>query len=142
MAAFGVNNPAMAGFAEAHYIYGDADYLVVSIGTGDRQDHLRYEQVKKWGLAQWAREIAPVFMESTSEAADQELYFILGKQRHFRFQAELIHSSNDMDCVTAENIENLQKDAEACIREDVCCLVRALRAACDADTIKSQGSGK
>lgn len=113
-----VNNPAMAGFAEAHYIYGDADYLVVSIGTGDRQDHLRYEQVKKWGLAQWAREIAPVFMESTSEAADQELYFILGKQRHFRFQAELIHSSNDMDCVTAENIENLQKDAEACIQKN------------------------
>ena len=82
-------NPAMAGFAEARHIYGDADYLVVSIGTGDRQDHLKYEQVKNWGLAQWAREIAPVFMDSTSEAADQELHFILGSQRHFRFQADL-----------------------------------------------------
>ena len=125
-----VNNPAMAGFAEARHIYGDADYLVVSIGTGDRQDHLKYEQVKNWGLAQWAREIAPVFMDSTSEAADQELYFILGSQRHFRFQADLKFSSNDMDCVTPENMANLQRDAEACMQknasrlDEVCNLLR------------------
>jgi patatin-like phospholipase/acyl hydrolase len=36
-----VNNPAMAAYAEARHIYGDADYLVVSVGTGDWQDRLK-----------------------------------------------------------------------------------------------------
>jgi patatin-like phospholipase/acyl hydrolase len=126
-----VNNPAMAGFAEAHHIYGDADFLVVSIGSGDPNVQLRYQDVKDWGLAKWARQIAPVFMDSTTRAADQELYFLLGRGRHFRFQANLKYSSRAMDCVTPSNMANLRRDAELCLEENgerfqqVCDLLRA-----------------
>jgi patatin-like phospholipase/acyl hydrolase len=113
-----VNNPAMAAYAEARHIFGEADYLVASIGTGDRQDGLRYPQVKNWGLAQWAKRIPSVFMDSTSEAADYELYFMLGRKNHFRFQAELTYSANEMDCVTEENMQNLQRDAKACLEKN------------------------
>jgi uncharacterized protein len=129
-----VNNPAVAGYAEARHIYGDGDYLVASIGTGDRQDHLRYPQVRNWGLAKWAKRIPSVFMDSTSEAADQELYFMLGRSRHFRFQAELKYSANEMDCVTPENMQNLQSDAELCLQtnaarfEELCSALVARRA--------------
>jgi patatin-like phospholipase/acyl hydrolase len=112
-----INNPAMAAYAEARHIYGEADFLVASIGTGDRQDGLRYAEVKGWGLAQWAKQIGPVFMDSTSETADQELYFLLGRHNHFRLQAELKYASNEMDCVTPENMQNLQKDAQACLQD-------------------------
>lgn len=126
-----INNPAMAGFAEARHIYGDADFVVVSIGSGEPQVPLRYEDVKDWGLAKWARQIAPVFMDSTTRAADQELYFLLGRERHFRFQAKLKHSSSAMDCVTAGNMAGLRRDAELCLEENdarfqqVCDLLRA-----------------
>jgi patatin-like phospholipase/acyl hydrolase len=130
-----VNNPAVAAYAEARHIFGDGDYLVASIGTGDRQDHLRYPQVKNWGLAQWAKRIPSVFMDSTSEAADQELYFMLGRKKHFRFQAELNYSANEMDCVTPENMQNLQRDAQLCLEknaarfEELCSSLSSRRAA-------------
>jgi patatin-like phospholipase/acyl hydrolase len=127
-----INNPAMAAYAEARHIYGEADFLVVSVGTGDRQDGLKYADVKGWGLAQWATRIPSVLMDSTTEAADQELYFILGSHNHFRFQAELTNAANEMDCVTVENMKNLQKDALACLAdpknaarlEELCTLLR------------------
>ncbi len=112
-----INNPAMAAYAEARHIYGDADYLVISIGTGDRHDGLKFDMVKNWGLAQWARRIPAVFMDSTTEAADQELYFILGRDRNFRLQAKLVKAANEMDCVTAANMQALQEDAQDCLSE-------------------------
>ena len=128
-----INNPAVAGYAEARSIYGGADYLVVSIGTGFRKEELKYGEVKGWGLTSWAKKIAPVFMDSTSETARQELHYILGDARHFRFQADLNNSSTEMDCVTAENMQNLQKDAQACLAdpknaprfEEMCGLLKA-----------------
>ncbi|HWR15082.1 MAG TPA: CBASS cGAMP-activated phospholipase [Terriglobales bacterium] len=113
-----INNPAVAAFAEAHHIYGDGDYLIVSIGTGDRQDNLKFSAVKNWGMMQWARQITSVFMDSVSETADQELYFLLGRERQFRFQAKLKNSSNEMDCVTPENMQHLKEDAQACLSDN------------------------
>src|SRR5437660_9080352 len=42
-----VNNPAMAAYAEARCVYPDeSDFYIVSVGTGDRDDRIRYEQAK------------------------------------------------------------------------------------------------
>ena len=66
-----VNNPAMAAYAEARSIFPDArQYVVVRVGTGDRQDHISFAAARKWGLLQWAKQIVPVFMDSVSEAVD------------------------------------------------------------------------
>jgi len=107
-----VNNPSVAAYAEAHYLYpGATDFLVLSVGTGDRQDHLTYEQVRHWGLIGWAKQIAPLFMDSVSETSDYELHYLLGNARNFRFQADLVKSSPEMDCVTAANLAALSEDA-------------------------------
>lgn len=107
-----VNNPAMAAYAEARALYRDAaQFNVISVGTGNRQDQITYAAAKNWGLLQWARQIAPVFMDSVSEAVDYELKSMPGCT-YCRLQIEnLDPASPEMDDVTPQNLANLQKVA-------------------------------
>ena len=104
-----VNNPSMAAYAEARALYPDADRIVVvSVGTGDRQDHIQYSSARKWGLLGWARKIVPVFMDSVSEAVDYELRTVPGCA-YYRLQVpNLTSSAAQMDDVSQENLANLQ----------------------------------
>jgi patatin-like phospholipase/acyl hydrolase len=104
-----VNNPAMAAYAEARSLYPDAtDFMIVSAGTGDRQDQIAYEKAKGWGLLGWAKQIVPVFMDSVSEAVDYELKSIPACTYN-RLQVEsLAPASGAMDDVTPQNLASLQ----------------------------------
>jgi len=104
-----VNNPSMAAYAEACNLYPAASkFVVVSVGTGDRQDRITYAQAKDWGLIGWAKQIVPVLMDSVSEATDYELSQMPGCT-YYRLQVpNLPAEAADMDNVTAENIANLQ----------------------------------
>jgi uncharacterized protein len=113
-----VNNPSVAAFAEARRIYPDAnDILVVSVGTGDRNDGLTYSQVRRWGLLGWGKHLPAVFMDSVSETSDYEMHYLLGAGRNYRLQPELVKASPDMDCVSEENLQALKEEASAFLRQ-------------------------
>jgi len=109
-----VNNPSMAAYAEARILYPEAKQIVVvSVGTGDRQDQITYASAKGWGLLGWAKQIVPVLMDSVSEAVDYELGCLPGCV-YYRLQVpweKLERASGDMDNVTPENLTNLQSVA-------------------------------
>ena len=108
-----VNNPSMAAYAEARSLYPDAQQIVVvSVGTGDRQDRITYASAKDWGLLGWAKQIAPVFMDSVSEAVDYELNALPGCKYHRLQVPQLQEASSDMDDVDPLNLKNLQSVAE------------------------------
>ncbi|MHB8525968.1 MAG: patatin-like phospholipase family protein [Candidatus Acidiferrales bacterium] len=104
-----VNNPSMAAYAEARALYPDAaEIVIVSVGTGDRQDQITYAAAKEWGLLGWAKEIVPVLMDSVSEAVDYELNSLPGCV-YYRLQVpHLQAASSQMDDVTPQNLANLQ----------------------------------
>jgi uncharacterized protein len=104
-----VNNPSMAAYAEARWLYPDAtNFVVVSVGTGDRQDRISYAKAKSWGLIDWARQIIPVLMDSVSEGVDYELKSLPGCT-YCRLQIDnLQNASPCMDDVTPQNLDNLQ----------------------------------
>jgi patatin-like phospholipase/acyl hydrolase len=131
-----VNNPSMAAYAEACMLYGNAaNVVVVSVGTGDRQDHIRYADAKDWGLLGWAKHIVPVLMDSVSEAVDYELKYMPGCT-YYRLQVDnLPPEAANMDNVTPENIANLQSIAE----EYVASQSRFLNTVC-ADLKSGRGS--
>jgi len=108
-----VNNPSVAAYAEARWLYPEAtNFLVVSVGTGDRQDRITYTKARKWGLVGWARQIVPVLMDSVSEAVDYELKSFPGCD-YRRLQIEnLPPPSAPMDDVTPENLQQLQSLAK------------------------------
>ena len=113
-----VNNPAMAAYAEARTLYPDAEEMtVLSVGTGDRQDQIRYTQAEKWGLLGWARQIVPVFMDSVSEAVDYELKTMPGCA-YYRLQVSpLAGASGEMDDADPENVRRLQNVAARYVAE-------------------------
>jgi uncharacterized protein len=108
-----VNNPSMAAYAEASQLYPDSvQFVVVSVGTGDRQDRIVYAKAKKWGLLGWAKQIVPVMMDSVSEAVDYQLSRIPGCKYHRLQVPGLQAAENEMDDVTPENLANLQSTAK------------------------------
>jgi patatin-like phospholipase/acyl hydrolase len=107
-----VNNPSMAAYAEARSLYKTFDqFVVVSVGTGDRQDHIAYAQARKWGLLGWAKQIVPVMMDSVSEAVDYQLKFMPQCKFHRLQPEDLQATENEMDDVTPQNLANLQSTA-------------------------------
>lgn len=110
-----VNNPAMAAYAEARMLYPTAaEYFVLAVGTGNRDDKITYERAQGWGLVGWAKQIVPVMMDSVSEAVDYELDAMIGAApctNHHRLQPEITFASPDMDNVTPQNLGDLQKQA-------------------------------
>lgn len=126
-----VNNPAMAAYAEARRLYPNASrFVVVAVGTGNRQDHICYFPAKYWGLLGWATKIVPIFMDSVSEAVDYELKR-MPDCNYCRLQPEDISlASNDMDNVDPENLEALQTVARNYLRtkaDYVDCVVNQLK---------------
>jgi len=113
-----VNDPAVSALAEAHRIYPNAKgYNVVSIGTGDRADHITYDQCKSWGLMQWATKITTVILDSVEEATDYELKNMTGKElKYFRLQISPMKGpSPEMDNVSPQNLQALKDCAQAYI---------------------------
>ena len=81
---------------------------MVSVGTGDRQDHIAYSSARGWGLLGWAKQIVPVLMDSVSEGVDYELRALPGCT-YYRLQVpDLEGALSQMDDVDPENLANLQ----------------------------------
>lgn len=107
-----VNNPAMAAYAEALSLYPDfANFIVVSVGTGNRQDRIKFDTAREWGLVGWARQIVPVLMDSVSESVDYELNLMPGCAYHRLQVPHLQAAENAMDNVTPENLVHLRQVA-------------------------------
>ncbi len=112
-----VNNPSMAAYAEARALYPKAEKIVVvSVGTGNRQDQITYASAKDWGLVGWAKQIVPVFMDSVSESVDYQLQQMPGCT-YYRLQAANLQAGEDeMDDVSPQNLADLQNTAELFIQ--------------------------
>lgn len=108
------NNPAMCAYVEAKTLYKDAtDFLVVSIGTGQLTNELKYDEVKDWGLVEWAQPILNVVLDGVSDVVDYHMNELLqgkdGTSSYYRFQIDLDKDRGDrMDDASDENINYLQ----------------------------------
>lgn len=108
-----VNNPSMAAYVEVRRLYPEVqNVVVVSVGTGDRQDAITFAAAKDWGLIGWAKQIVPVLMDSVSEAVDYELKNLPECSYHRLQDEELPPDAVEMDNVTPANIANLQTIAQ------------------------------
>ena len=59
------NNPAMCAFADAHRFEEGADIVLVSLGTGQLERPIRYDDAKDWGMLEWARPILDVVFDAS-----------------------------------------------------------------------------
>lgn len=118
------NNPAMCGYVEArtyaeadtaHFPRG-ADFLALSLGTGELIRRLPYEEAKDWGIALWAQPILDVVFDGVSDTVDYQMRELLpekdGERRYYRFQQRLEEGNDDLDDASPANIRALKLMAQ------------------------------
>jgi uncharacterized protein len=113
------NNPAMCAYAEACRFHRDAELVLVSVGTGQLERPIRYEEAKDWGMLEWARPILDVVFDGVSDTTDYQLRQLVAEDRYFRLQTSLNFGSDAMDDASRTNLrallvkgEDLAEDAE------------------------------
>lgn len=111
-------NPAMCAYAEA--LGRDipataggtgAEFVMLSLGTGELTRPLPWSKAKDWGLVEWAKPILDVVFDGVSDATDHHLGRLLGPERYYRFQTTLDEASDDLDDASQANLERLRREA-------------------------------
>ncbi|MEH2114174.1 patatin-like phospholipase family protein [Nostoc sp.] len=124
------NNPANLAILEAQIsrqeskqVLNTEDILVVSLGTGSLTSIYPYDEVKKWGLLQWAKPLLNIVLDGGSEVVAGELERLFeannkGKQTsYYRFQTFLKTELEAIDNAKPENLRQLQILANTLIQE-------------------------
>jgi patatin-like phospholipase/acyl hydrolase len=120
------NNPVMCALSSARVLYPEATrFLIVSLGTGETQREIPYEEAKNWGLLQWARPLLYILFDGVSDAADYHMKQMFSRRDYFRFQVDLSADiddrqapNDDMDDATPENIEKLEAVAKTLLKNE------------------------
>ncbi|MEH1788432.1 patatin-like phospholipase family protein [Nostoc sp.] len=124
------NNPANLAILEAQIsrqenkqVLNTEDILVVSLGTGSLTSIYPYDEVKKWGLLQWAKPLLNIVLDGGSEVVAGELERLFeannkSKQTsYYRFQTFLKTELEAIDNAKPENLRQLQTLANTLIQE-------------------------
>jgi uncharacterized protein len=110
-------NPAMCAFAEVlnRDDVSPRDVVLLSLGTGERTERHSFNEIKDWGLAEWARPILDVVFDGVSDAVNYQLERVLTGERYWRLQVELELASDDLDDAGEDNLRKLRRQAEELI---------------------------
>jgi patatin-like phospholipase/acyl hydrolase len=117
------NNPAMLALVEARLMFPEeGDFLLVSLGSGTLTRHIKCEEVKRWGVVQWARPILNVVFDGVADTVDYQLERLLpmmgGGNGYYRFQTTLTKATGAFDDTSAENFEALERLGEALVKDN------------------------
>jgi uncharacterized protein len=104
-------NPAMCALAEVLRFTPGAEVYVLSLGTGQRTERRDWDQIKDWGVVEWARPLLDVVFDGSSDAVDYQLTQALPEGRYWRLQTELKGASDDLDDASEQNLRALRERA-------------------------------
>jgi uncharacterized protein len=110
-------NPAMCAFAEVMRFEPTANLLLLSLGTGQRTHKRSFDEVRNWGLVEWAKPILDVVFDGVSDAVDYQLQHALDDGHYWRLQVELDRASDDLDDASEANLRELRGQAERLIAD-------------------------
>ncbi len=105
-------NPAMSAFAEVLRFQPTAEVLLLSLGTGQRTRKRTFDQIKDWGLVEWAKPILDAVFDGMSDVVDYQLEHALADGRYWRLQTELDLASDDLDDASEGNLRLLRRHGE------------------------------
>ena len=118
------NNPALCAYVEARNNFKKAndksisakDIFLVSLGTGSIKKPYMYNHVKDYGVAQWVKPLVDIMMSGSAETVDFQLKNIFESEgvlnQYVRIEPNMGASDNEMDNVSAENLQALKVAGE------------------------------
>jgi uncharacterized protein len=105
-------NPSMCAYADARRFEPGAELVLISLGTGQLERPISYEEAKGWGMLEWARPILDVVFDGVADTTDYELRQVLDDGRYFRLQTSLDYGSDDLDDASRTNMRALLQKGE------------------------------
>jgi predicted acylesterase/phospholipase RssA len=109
-------NPSMCAYADARRFEPGAELVLISLGTGQLERPIPYEEAKDWGMLEWARPILDVVFDGVADTTDYELRQVLDEGRYFRLQTSLDYGSDALDDVSATNMRALVRKGEELVQ--------------------------
>lgn len=113
------NNPSMCALVDAmrEFNHRLKEVFMVSLGTGSETKRpLEFQNVKNWGVVNWAQPILTIVFNGVSDTVDFQTNSILNRagtpEQYYRLQVELPKSLYRLDNVRASNISSLKQRAE------------------------------
>ena len=104
------NNPTACAIAEAlrrdREVRQCGDLVVLSVGTGERNQPIPLASAREWGAVEWAIPIIDVLFDGNADSVDYISRQLVGKG-YFRLQAELLAGLDDLDQTSAAHISAL-----------------------------------
>jgi patatin-like phospholipase/acyl hydrolase len=95
----------------------EADYVVLSLGTGELNTQIRYEDARRWGTLHWARPLIDIAYDGSSDTVDGQMRQLMPIVKrpfvYYRFQASLSEANNALDDTSDWNIQDLKRRAES-----------------------------
>ena len=88
-------NPAMCAFAEVRRHRPADEVVLLSLGTGQLTRSLPYDEVKDWGLVEWARPILDVVFDGVSDTVTTSSSQLLAGGGYWRLQVALDGGASD-----------------------------------------------
>uniref|UniRef100_Q3ANS2 Patatin family protein n=1 Tax=Chlorobium chlorochromatii (strain CaD3) TaxID=340177 RepID=Q3ANS2_CHLCH len=111
-----INTPSVSAYAEALKLFEDEqDFFVLSLGTGELIRPISYDKSKNWGKAEWVVPLLSCMFDGMADAANYQMKMLLD-DKYVRLQTNLSVASDDLDNVTANNLENLILESQKLIR--------------------------
>jgi patatin-like phospholipase/acyl hydrolase len=110
-------NPSMCAYADARRFEPAAELVLVSLGTGQLERPIRYEDAKDWGMLEWARPILDVVFDGVADTTDYELRQVLDEGHYFRLQTSLDYGSDALDDASRTNMRALLHKGEELVHE-------------------------
>jgi patatin-like phospholipase/acyl hydrolase len=103
-------NPAALAYARAKALFGEgAAVVMVSLGTGDYEAPLPFDQVQNWGLMNWAPRLPDTLFDGANHGVDYTMEEVLRSSEYFRFQVTLPAANEGTDDSTPQNLEGLRR---------------------------------
>ncbi|MCE7031533.1 patatin-like phospholipase family protein [Lysobacter sp. GX 14042] len=105
------NNPTACAIAEAlrrdRGVSQCGELVVLSVGTGERNQPIPLKAAQEWGAVEWAIPIIDVLFDGNADSVDYIARQLVGKG-YFRLQAELLAGLDDLDETSAAHIAALE----------------------------------
>lgn len=111
------NNPAMCAYAEAKRLWEDEEIFVVSIGTGDISDPIKYKKKKLWGVLPWFTHVIEILIDAPTNTVDYQLK-TLCPENYVRIHNKIQFASEKIDDVKGKNLKNLITEAKGLIASE------------------------
>jgi patatin-like phospholipase/acyl hydrolase len=111
------NNPTMCAYAEARRLWEDEEINVVSLGTGDISDPIKYKNQKYWGVLPWFNDVVQILIDAPTNTVDYQMKTIC-PDKYVRIHNKIKYANEELSDASSKNMKALMVEGRSLIASE------------------------